>query len=103
MVDEIGIVGVGPGNTLPQPQVGQGASRDEAGPSFKEMLTNSLDEVRTLQVQADDAIRSLVAGEVTDVTEAMVAVERADLAFNTMMQIRNKIIQAYEEVMRMSV
>ena len=103
MADEIGIAGVGPGNMLPQPQVGQGAKSEEGGPSFKKMLTNSLDEVRTLQVQADDAIRNLVAGEVTDVTEAMVAVERADIAFNTMMQIRNKIIQAYEEVMRMNI
>ena len=103
MADEIGIAGIGPGSMLPRPQVGQGAQSEDGGPSFKEMLTNSLDDVRTLQVQADDAIRNLVAGEVTDVTEAMVAVEKADLAFNTMMQIRNKIIQAYEEVMRMNV
>jgi len=103
MVDDISIAGVGPGNILPRPKVGEGARGTGEGPSFKEMLTNSLDEVRSLQLQADDAIRNLVAGEVTDVTEAMVAVERADLAFNTMMAVRNKIIQAYEEIMRMNV
>jgi len=103
MVDEVNIAGLGPSNMLPRPKVGAGASSKAEGPSFKEMLTNSLDEVRSLQVQADDAIRNLIAGEVTDVTEAMVAVERADLAFNTMMAVRNKIIQAYEEIMRMNV
>ena len=103
MADEINITGVGPGNILPQPRVGGRHPTGEEGPSFREMLTSSLDEVRNLQAQADDAIRNLVTGEVTDVTEAMVAVERADLAFNTMMQIRNKIIQAYEEIMRMNV
>ena len=103
MADDINIAGVGPGNMLPRPEVGTSVSNEQAGPSFRKMLTDSLDEVRNLQVQADDAIRNLVAGEVTDVTEAIVAIEKADIAFNTMMQVRNKILQAYEEIMRMNV
>jgi len=103
MADEISIAGVGPGNILPRPKVGESAAGTNESGSFKEMLASSLDEVRTLQLQADDAVRNLIAGEVTDVTEAMVAIEKADLAFNTMMQVRNRIIAAYEEIMRMNI
>jgi len=71
--------------------------------SFKDMLAGALAEVRNLQVEADNTIKKLAAGEITDVTEAMVAVEKADLAFQTMMTVRNKVVTAYEEIMRMQV
>lgn len=71
--------------------------------SFKDMLAGALAEVRNLQVEADNTIKKLAAGEITDVTEAMVAVEKADLAFQTMMTMRNKVVTAYEEIMRMQV
>lgn len=71
--------------------------------SFKEMLAGALAEVQNLQVEADNTIKKLAAGEITDVTEAMVAVEKADLAFQTMMTVRNKVVTAYEEIMRMQV
>lgn len=73
------------------------------GQSFKEVLTESISEVQRLQTEADDTIRKLVAGEIKDVTQAMVAVERADVSFQTMMAVRNKMVQAYEEIMRMQV
>ena len=56
-----------------------------------------------LQAEADTAVKQLVAGEVKDVTDAMVAVEKADLSFQTMMAVRNKMVAAYEEIMRMNV
>lgn len=71
--------------------------------SFKEVLTDAVGEVQRLQEEADTTIRQLVAGEIKDVTEAMVAVEKADVAFQTMMAVRNKIVSAYEEIMRMQV
>lgn len=73
------------------------------GKSFGEVLTDAIGEVQRLQSEADTTIKKLVAGEIKDVTEAMVAVERADVAFQTMMVVRNKIVQAYEEIMRMQV
>ena len=66
-------------------------------------LTEAITEVQRLQNEADTTIKKLVAGEVKDVSEAMVAVERADVSFQTMMLVRNKIVTAYEEVMRMQV
>jgi flagellar hook-basal body complex protein FliE len=71
--------------------------------SFKDMLAEAVGEVQRLQTEADTTIRQLVAGEISDVTETMVAVEKADVAFQTMMLVRNKMVQAYEEIMRMQV
>lgn len=75
----------------------------DKGESFQDVLTGAVSEVTRLQNEADQTIKELVAGEITDVTEAMVALERADVSFQTMMAVRNKIVQAYEEVMRMQV
>lgn len=71
------------------------------GKSFKDVLTESISEVQRLQTEADTTIKKLVAGEIKDVTEAVVAVEKADVSFQTMMAVRNKIVAAYEEIMRM--
>jgi flagellar hook-basal body complex protein FliE len=71
--------------------------------SFAGVLKDAVSEVQRLQTEADSQIQQLVSGEVKDVTEAMVAVERADVSFQTMMAIRNKMVAAYEEVMRMQV
>lgn len=73
------------------------------GQSFKAMLAEAINNVKALQTDADSTIKKLVAGEITDVTEAMVAVEKADMAFQTMMTVRNKVLTAYEEIMRMQV
>ncbi|HNR30104.1 MAG TPA: flagellar hook-basal body complex protein FliE [Candidatus Hydrogenedentes bacterium] len=85
---------------LRQPRVRPHGAEDV---SFKDMLAEAVAEVRNLQTEADNTIKKLVAGEITDVTEAMVAVEKADLAFQTMMTVRNKVVTAYEEIMRMQV
>lgn len=71
--------------------------------SFGEVLAGAVGEVQRLQIEADTTIKQLVSGEITDVAEAMVAVERADVSFQTMMAVRNKMVAAYEEVMRMQV
>jgi flagellar hook-basal body complex protein FliE len=60
-------------------------------------------ELQKLQDDADMTIKKLVAGEVKDVSEVMVAVQRADTAFQTLMAVRNKVITAYEEIMRMQI
>ena len=73
------------------------------GTSFKNVLADVVGEVQRLQNDADTAIRELVSGEVKDITDAMVAIEKADVSFQTMMAVRNKIVAAYEEVIRMQV
>ena len=73
------------------------------GPSFADTLSESLDKVNTMQKQADVAIQDFVAGDTRNIHETMIAVGKADLAFRLTMQVRNKIVEAYQEVMRTQV
>lgn len=70
------------------------------GPSFADTLTSSLAKVNDLQKEADAAIKDFVSGETNNITETMIAVNKADLAFRLTMQVRNKIVEAYQEVLR---
>jgi flagellar hook-basal body complex protein FliE len=71
------------------------------GPNFKETLAGFLKDVNTMQNDAEDKVIKMAAGEITDVHQVMNAAEEAKVAFNMMMEMRNKVMTAYEEVMRM--
>jgi len=77
-------------------------SREGAQP-FSAVLSDAITEVQRLQTEADTSIKQYVSGEVKDVTDAVVAVQKADIAFQTMMQVRNRMVQAYEEILRMQI
>ena len=85
---------IGPNAAQKQKQVQNAAS-------FGTMLAQSLEEVNRLHIAADDAIENLAAGKQKNIHEAMIAMEKADIAFQLLMQVRNKIIAAYEAIMRM--
>jgi len=74
-----------------------------AGTTFADMLQESLETVNRHQLDANAAIESLVAGRTRNIHETMLAVERADTSLKLMMQVRNKILEAYREIMRMQV
>ena len=71
--------------------------------SFKEMLTTALDKVNRIQHTADQAIQKFSAGQIEDIHQVMAAVEEANLALKLTIQIRNKILESYREIMRMQV
>lgn len=71
------------------------------GPTFKETLKSFMSDVNEMQIKADESIEKMAAGEITDVHQVMAAVEEANVSFNMMMEIRNKVMDAYQEVMRM--
>jgi len=71
--------------------------------SFGEVLKDSLKQVDQLQHEADGAIESLATGGTATLHDTMLAVQKAELSFKLMMQVRNKIVEAYQEVVRMSV
>jgi len=73
------------------------------GKSFGDILLDSIREADRLQDSADQAIQGLAAGTTDDVAGVMTAVEKADLAFRTLMQVRNKLVDAYEELMRLRI
>lgn len=104
MVDEIIIGGIGgPQGPLPIERKPVGMPEETLGPSFKEYLTDSINEIQQLQTVADETINKLATGEVTNVSEAMIAIEKANMAFMTLLQVRNKLISAYDQVQRMQV
>ena len=73
---------------------------EEEGASFANTLPESLDKVNDMQKEADKAIEDLATGKTRNIHETMIAVNKADLAFRLTMQVRNKIVEAYQEVMR---
>ena len=68
---------------------------------FVETLRGAMDQVSELQSASDAKVGALLEGSGLDVHSAMIAVEKADLSFQLMMQVRNKIVQAYQEISRM--
>lgn len=75
-----------------------------SGPaSFGQLLQGSLDRVNQLQTEADANISDLATGKQTDIHQTMIAMEKASVSFELLMQIRNKLIAAYENIMRMPV
>jgi flagellar hook-basal body complex protein FliE len=73
------------------------------GKDFQEHLKQALGEVNELTQQADQAIHQLIGEGKGDLQETIVAMEKADVSFRLMMQIRNKILEAYQEIVRMQV
>lgn len=71
--------------------------------TFGDFLSNSINEVNKLQNQANESIQKLVTGENKNIHETMLRVEQAEIAFKTMNQIRQKVLDAYREVMKMQV
>ncbi len=76
-------------------------SQKTEGPAFDEMLNGFLKDVNHMQNNADQSIQKMVAGEVKDVHQVMLAVGEAKVAFNLMLEIRNKTLEAYNEIIRM--
>ncbi|MBI5643095.1 MAG: flagellar hook-basal body complex protein FliE [Deltaproteobacteria bacterium] len=73
------------------------------GDTFSTVLKDSIEKVNKLQTEADQAIQGLAKGDVNNIHETMIAIEKANLSFNMMVQVRNKLVAAYEEIMRTQV
>lgn len=92
-------------NELPQlvPDINgtNGAGKDDAG--FGELLSSMVDQVNETQIAGDKAIENLLTGKAQHLHEVMIAVEQADISLRMAVQIRNKALTAYEEIMRMQI
>jgi flagellar hook-basal body complex protein FliE len=67
-------------------------------PAFKNLLLEAIDHVNTMQQGADRAVEQLMTGGEINPAEVLTAVQKADLTFRMMTQIRNKLVQAYQEI-----
>lgn len=68
------------------------------GQPFKNILLEALNQVNTMQTQANEAVQQLVTGGEVNPAEVLTTLQKADISFRMMLQIRNKLVQAYQEV-----
>jgi flagellar hook-basal body complex protein FliE len=74
------------------------SAKVEAGSSFKNVFLESIEQVNSMQKSADQAVNSLLTGGDVNPAEVLTALQKADLTFRTMMQVRNKLLSAYQEI-----
>ena len=82
---------------------GTGAGAKPAGPGFGSAITDAVKQLNDLQQQADTASFEVATGQSDDLHSALVTVEEASLALELSIQVRNKLIESYQEIMRMQV
>jgi flagellar hook-basal body complex protein FliE len=82
-------------------QLSPAAAAAKTSNPFSDMFTQALDRVQTSRQEADQKSEKLLRGEDQDLHEVVLAGQRAELEFQYFMQMRNKAVQAYQEIMRM--
>jgi flagellar hook-basal body complex protein FliE len=85
------------------PGVGSKDSATSTQKSFADTLKDAIGSVNDLQKTSDKAAQDLATGRTDNVADVMISTEKADIALRLMVQVRNKIIDAYQDVMKMQV
>lgn len=98
-MSDLKISGLGAGGDIQHGQRPAQAGEKAAG--FDSVLDEVLNKLNQVQSDAEKAVQELASGG--DVFQAIVAMEKADMNFELMVEVRNKLISAYEEIMRMQV
>ena len=86
------------GGVSPANASGAGAAGSSGGASFADSLKNSINEVSQMQQDASKAVEDLATGKTDNVSGVMSAMEKSDLAFQTLLAIRAKLMDAYNEI-----
>lgn len=102
MTDPLGLI-PNTGGTSPVGPARPKSPMEPDGPSFKDVLMKNIEQVNRLQQDAELAIEDLATGRRDDVDQVLMAKQKADLAFQMLLQVRNKLVDAYEEVKQMRV
>ena len=92
-----------PALSIQPPSTFPASGGESNGGGFKAMLDSAVNAVQGSQNNADTAIENFLNGNTEDVHSTVLAVQRADLTFQMFMQLRNKVVSAYQEVMKMQV
>lgn len=101
-MDDLKLTGVSP-IEMPDATGTQRRSGEGSEGGFLSSLKEAIAKTNEVQLQANQAVERLMTGETQNVHQTMVALERADASFQLMMQIRNKIVTAYEDIQRMQI
>ena len=103
MTNPIQASGITPPVQPGMPGAGPQAAGAVEGKDFRSILLDSLEEVNRLQNEADEGVQRLLAGETDNVAEVFAAANKAGIAFDLLMEIRNKLTDAYREIQQMRV
>ncbi len=105
MADPLGLIGGvgGAGGVNPFPMPGVRAGAVPEGGSFKDVLTRNLDEVNKAEQEATRAVEDLMTGERGDLENVIEATRKADDAFRLLQALRNRVMDAYDEMKQMRV
>ncbi|MBI2890494.1 MAG: flagellar hook-basal body complex protein FliE [Nitrospirae bacterium] len=99
MIDEIKLRSVL--GTLTSPLQEPEAPAKADGKGFGDFLKDAISSVNEVSLDAKDSVEKLVTGENHNLHETMIALQKADISFKLMMQIRNRLLEAYREITRM--
>lgn len=75
----------------------------EAQKNFSSFLKEAIENTNVQQIESDQFTQKLVRGEQVDLHEVMIAAQKASITLNTTMEVRNKVVEAYQEIIRMPV
>ncbi len=105
MSDPVGLIGGGAGPLRPDaPAAGGGRpAQNPDAPGFKDYLLKNLEQVNSLQRDATEAIEDIATGKRDDLENVLLAKEKADNAFRMLLQVRNKVMDAYDELKQIRV
>jgi flagellar hook-basal body complex protein FliE len=92
-----------PGVVDPRQAYGSDAVRGAGGPSFATKLQEAIQSVDRAQDFRDEMVEGAVTGQVGEVHDVMIAAEEAQLAFELMLEVRNKLLESYNQIMQMQV
>jgi len=92
-----------PGIVDPRQVYGGGSVQGTGGPSFASKLQEAIQSVNQAQDYRDEMVEGAVTGQVGEVHDVMIAAEEAQLAFELMLEVRNKLLESYNQIMQMQV
>ncbi len=91
------------GSVDPRSAYGVARTAPEPKASFADQLSKAVSQVQDLQVRREEMVDEMVTGRVTEVHDVMIAAKESQLAFELLVEVRNKLLEGYQELMRMQV
>jgi len=99
MIDRIRAAGAG----IPAAQAARKAGAVDLGRQFSELINDAIARIETEERQLDELNKRVLAGDFSAIEQMLIAGEKASLNLQLTVQIRNKVIEAYQEIMRMQI
>jgi len=91
------------GSIDPRAAYGAVGVQQPAPASFADQLMQAVEKVDALQTRREEAVQDMVTGRATEVHDVMIAAKESQLAFELLLEVRNKLLESYQEIMRMPV